>query len=340
MKISKEFKIGIVIIFAIGAFIWGFNYLKGRDIFSHKYELFAIYPKIEGLIEANPLQVNGYKIGQVNKISLILRGGQNMVLVKFLLTEDIKIPKGSVAKIVSSDFLGAKAVEVVFKDSVNVYVQSGDTLESQSEEGLKDQVSAQLRPLQTKANQLLSSIDSVMVIVQYVLNDRTRENLSKSFESIKLAISTLEKTAYKLDEFVDNERSKISSILTKLNAMAGVLEKNTSRIDNIIGNLNILSDSLAKSQLKEAIDGADKTLKEMNTLISGINKGQGSLGKLAKNEDFYNNVVKTTEDLDKLLRDLRINPERYLHFSVFGRKKPKMIDDSPPDKKIIGKDSL
>lgn len=328
MKISKELKIGLVVTFAIGAFIWGFNFLKGADIFSRKYELYAIYPKIEGLLEANPLQVNGYKIGQVNKISLIKRDGKPMVLVKFLLTEDINIPKGSIAKVVSSDFLGAKAVEVVFGVS-SEYVHSGDTLESQSEEGLKEQVSAQLRPLQSKANELLSSIDSVMIIVQYVLNDKTRENLSKSFESIKKAISTLEQTAYKLDDMVDNERSKISSLLNKLNSVGSVLEKNTGRIDNIIANMSTVSDSLAKSNLASAIDEADKTLKEMNTLIAKINQGQGTLGKLAKNEELYNNLNKSTQDLDLLLRDLRINPERYLHFSVFGRKKPKMVTEDP-----------
>jgi len=335
MKTSREFKIGVVILFAIGAFIWGFNFLKGSDIFTHKYELFAVYPKIEGLLEANPLQINGFKIGQVNKISLIKRHGEHQVLVKFLLTEDVQIPKGSIAKIVSSDLLGSKAVEIIFNDSVNVFVQSGDTLESATQDDLAKSVRAELKPLQEKTNQLLSSIDSVMVIVQYVLNDKTRDNLAKSFESIKKAINTLEQTAYKLDELVDSERSKISSILSKLNSLAGMLEKNTGRIDNVINNLSVLSDSLAKSQLKAAIDDADKTLKEMNTLIAKINAGEGTLGKLAKNEELYYNMVKSTEDMDKLLRDLRYNPERYIHFSVFGRKKTVYIDttsSAPPPK--------
>ncbi len=246
MKISKEFKIGIVVLFAIGALIWGFNFLKGSDIFSHKYELFAVYPKVDGLLEANPLLVNGYKIGQVNKISLIQRGDKHPVLVKFLLTEDLKIPKNSVAKIVSSDLLGSKAVEVVF--SVNSeFVQSGDTLMSETEEGLKESVDKRLTPLQKKAEGLLSSIDSVMVIVQYVLNDKTRENLSKSFESIKKAINTLEQTAYKLDDLVDNERSKISSLLNKLNSVGSMLEKNTGRIDNILANIAFPTVSLNRN---------------------------------------------------------------------------------------------
>jgi phospholipid/cholesterol/gamma-HCH transport system substrate-binding protein len=336
VKISKEFKIGIVVLFAIGAFIWGVNFLKGSDIFSHKYYLYAKYPKISGLIEANPVLLNGFKIGQVSKISLIREDTNNVVLVKFLLTEDIQIPKNSVAKEVSSDLLGSKAIEIIFSKSTE-YVSSGDTLLAESEEDLKASVSRQLQPLQRKANELLSSIDSVMIIVQYVLNDKTRENLSKSFESIKKAIQSLEQTAYKLDDLVASEKAKISSILTKLNVLASMLEKNTGRIDNIIANLNNLSDSLARAQLKDAIANADKTLKELNVLVAQINTGQGTLGKMVKNDSLYNNLNKSSEDLDKLIKDLRINPERYIHFSVFGRKdknKPLDEDAKPAPTKV------
>lgn len=325
MKITKEFKIGVVVIAAIAAFIWGLNYLKGSDIISRKNYLFAVYPKIDGLIEANPLMVKGFKIGQVNKISLLKRGGEYQVLVRFLVTEEVNIPKNSIAKAFSSDLLGSKAVEVIYGDS-NEFVESGDTLLAESEEDLKTAVDKRLAPLQKKAEGLISSIDSVMVIVQYVLNDKTRDNLSKSFESIKKAISSLEQTCYKLDDLVASEKNKISSILTKLNSLAGMLEQNTGKIDNIIGNLSNLSDSLAKSQLKDAIANADKTLKELNALVAQINSGQGTLGKLAKNDSLYNNLNKASDDLDKLMKDLRINPERYIHFSVFGRRdknKPK-----------------
>lgn len=325
MKISKEFKIGAVVICAIAAFIWGLNFLKGYDILSRKNVLYAVYPKIDGLIEANPLMVKGYKIGQINQISLIKKAGEYQVLVKFLITEDVKIPKHSIAKAVSSDLLGSKAVEIIYSNETE-FVSSGDTLLAASEEDLKTAVDKRLTPLQKKAEGLLSSIDSVMVIVETVLNANTRDNLSKSFESIKKAITSLEQTCYKLDDLVATEKSKISSILSKLNSVAGMLEQNTGKIDNILTNFNNLSDSLAKAQLKDAIDNADKTLKELNILVAQINAGQGTLGKLAKNDSLYNNLNKASEDLDKLMKDLRINPERYIHFSVFGRKeknKPK-----------------
>lgn len=320
MKISKEFKIGVIVTAAIGLFIWGFNFLKGFDIFTHKYELYAVYPKIDGLIEANPLLINGFKVGQINKISLTPTGnGQYAVLVKFLLTEDVQIPKHSIARAVSSDLLGSKAVEIIYSNSIE-FVQSGDTLLAETEEGLKSAVDKRLTPLQKKAEGLISSIDSVMVVIQYVLNDKTRENLNKSFESIKKAIQSLEQTAYKLDDLMASEKTKISSILTKLNGLAGMLEKNTGKIDNIIGNFSSMSDSLAKADLAHAIGEADKTLAELNKLVAQINAGQGTLGKLAKNDSLYNNLNKASEDLDKLMKDLRINPERYIHFSVFGRK--------------------
>jgi phospholipid/cholesterol/gamma-HCH transport system substrate-binding protein len=325
VKLSKEFKIGIVVVFAIAAFIWGINFLKGTNLFSHKYELYAIYPKIDGLIPANPLLVNGYKIGQVNKIELIQKGGEYKVLVKFLLTEDVKIPKNTIARAVSSDLLGSKAVELIYSNS-SEFVSNGDTLASESEESLKSSVDKRIAPLQAKAENLISSIDSVMTVVNSVLNTKTRENLDKSFESIRKAILSLEQTAYKLDDLVGSEKARITSILTNLNNITSNLDKNGKKIDNIINNLSSMSDSLAKAELKSAVNNADKSLKELNVLLAGINQGQGTLGKLAKNDTLYHNLSKSSEDLDKLLKDLRYNPQRYIHFSVFGRKdknKPK-----------------
>lgn len=319
MKISKEFKIGIVVVVAIAAFIWGLNFLKGSNLFTHKNYLYAVYPRIDGLIEANPLLVNGYKIGQVNKISLIPSDSGYKVLVKFLLTEDIQIPRGSKAKAFSSDLLGSKAVEVIYGPS-SEFLQNGDTLVAESEESLKASVDKRIAPLQAKAENLISSIDSVMTVVNSVLNKKTRENLDKSFESVRKAILSLEQTAYKLDDLIGSEKVKISSILSHLNGITSNLDKNGQKIDNIINNLSTMSDSLAKAQLKEAINNADKSMQELNILLAKINQGQGTLGKLAKNDSLYNNLNKSSEDLDKLLKDLRFNPERYIHFSVFGRK--------------------
>lgn len=320
MKLSKEFKIGVVVVCAIAAFIWGINFLKGSNIFTHKYYLYAIYPKIDGLIPANPVLISGYKIGQVTDIELLKGDKKNRVLVKFLLTENVNIPKGSIARSVSADLLGSKAVEIIFSDNTE-FVKSGDTLIAETESGFKEALDKRIAPIQAKAESLISSMDSVITVVNSILNKKTRDNLDKSFESIHKAILSLEQTAYKLDDLIGSEKAKISSLLTHMNNITANLDKNGQKIDNIINNLSNLTDSLAKAQLKEAIADADKSLKELNTLLAGINKGQGTLGKMAKNDSLYHNLNKSSADLDRLLKDLRLNPERYIHFSVFGRKK-------------------
>ena len=325
MKLSKEFKIGVVVVCAIAAFIWGINFLKGTNIFSHKYYLYALYPKVDNLIPANPLLLNGYKIGQITDISLLRKGDDTKVLVKFLLTEDIQIPKKSIARAISADLLGSKAVEVIFSKEKK-YVVSGDTLIAENEQGLKESFSKQFAPIQAKAENLLGSVDSVMTVVNAILNAKMRDNIDKSFESVKKAIISLEQTAYKLDDLIGSEKVKISSILSSLNQVAANISKNGARIDNIINNVSTMTDSLAKANLKEAVSSADKSLKELNVLLARINAGQGTLGKLAKNDSLYTNLNKSAEDLDKLLADLRLNPGRYVHISVFGKKdkaKPK-----------------
>ena len=316
MKVTKEFKIGIVVVCAITAFIWGISFLKGTNFFSTKFYLYAVYPKIDNLIPSNPLQINGYKIGQVRSISLIEKNGKNQVLVKFLVTEDVAIPRTSTAQVVSTDLLGSKAVEVLFSRSKEV-VRNGDTLNADSEKGLKESFNQQLGPLQSKAESLISSIDSVMTAVNKVFNTKTRENIDQSFESVRKAIFSLEKTAYKLDDMIATEKPKLSGIFTNLNGITNNLNKSESKINNILTNFSNLSDSLANSQLKSAVSNADKTLTELNMLMARINLGQGTLGKLAKNDSLYNNLNKSAEDLDKLLKDLKEHPKRYVKFALF-----------------------
>lgn len=316
MKLTKEFKIGVVVVCAVAALIWGINFLKGTNLFSRKYYLYAIYPRIDNLKPADALQINGFKIGHVNDISLIQKSGKQMVLVEFLLTEDIAIPKKSIARAISNDILGNKAVEVIFSKEKQL-VQNKDTLVAETEQGLKESFNKQIAPLQAKAERLLGNVDSVMSVVNLMLNARTRENIDKSFESIRKSILSIEQTAYKIEGLVD---PKLSTLLTSLNSIAANLNKNEDKITNILNNFSTISDSLAKSQLKSAVKNADKSLAELNTLLARINAGEGSLGKMARNDSLYNNLNKSAEHLDKLLKDLNANPKRYVHFSIFGKK--------------------
>ena len=324
MKISKEVKVGIVTSLAIACFIYGFNFLKGRDLFSTQRKFYAVYSNIDGLVEANPMLINGFKVGIVGKI-VLANDTSGSVIVTLLMDNEANIPKNSIAKVVSSDILGSKAVQLIL-GSGTVYAQNGDTLISAQEDDLKTAVNKTIAPLQEKAVGLIASIDSVMVVVQQVFNESARQNLSKSFESIKLAITSLETTSYRLDTMVLSEKTKISSILSKVNTLAKTLANNSDKLGNIINNFSNISDSIAKSNLTSAINNADMALGQASSIMTKINSGQGTMGMLINNDSLYRKLDKSSEDLDKLLKDLRINPERYVHISVFGRKdrnKPK-----------------
>jgi phospholipid/cholesterol/gamma-HCH transport system substrate-binding protein len=318
VKISKEAKIGIIAAIAIGFFIYGFNFLKGKDLFSHQRKLYAVYQDIDGLVEANPLMVNGFKIGLVGEIKLATDTASSVIITLFL-DNDLKVPKNSIAKVISSDILGSKAIQLVLGDSKE-YVEDGDTLQSAQEDNLKQSVNKAIAPLQKKAEGLISSLDSVMVVVQQVFNENARQNLAKSFESIKLAISSIETTSFRLDTLVVAEKMKISSILTKVNLLATNLANNSDKLSNAINNFSNISDSLAKSNLIVAINNANTTLLHASSIMTKIDKGEGTMGMLVNNDSLYRKLDKSSADLDKLLIDLRINPERYVRVSVFGRK--------------------
>lgn len=324
MKIKKEVKVGIITTIAIACFIYGFNFLKGKNLFSSQRKFYAVYQDIDGLVEANPLMINGFRVGMVGHIELA-HDTSNLVVVTLVLDNDIDVPKSTIAKVISSDILGSKAVQLILGRG-EPFAQNGDTLQSAQEDNLKKAVNKTIAPLQRKAESLIESIDSVMVVVQQVFNENARKNLAKSFESIKLAISSLETTSYRLDTLVVTEKVKISSILTKINQLATMLGNNSDKLNNVISNFSNISDSIAKSNLTSAINNADVALSQAALVMNKINSGEGTIGALVNNDTLYRKLDQSATDLDKLLKDLRINPERYVHISVFGRKdrnKPK-----------------
>ncbi len=318
MKIKKEVKIGIITTIAIACFLYGFNFLKGKNFFSSQREFFAVYNDIDGLAEANPILISGKRVGMVGKINF-LPDTKGQVVVNLIIQDDIAIPYNSVAKVVSSDILGSKAVNILLGSSPNQALK-GDTLISSQEDNLKQAVNKTIAPLQLKAQALLSSLDSLMVEFKQVFNENTQKNLSKSFESIKDAIASLETTSFRLDTLVRTEKGKISNILTKINKIATTLADNSDKLGNVINNFSNISDSIAKSNLTSAINNADVTLKQASDIFTKINKGEGTMGMLVNNDSLYKKLDKTADDLDKLLKDVRLNPNRYIN--IRNKRKP------------------
>jgi len=310
---NKELKIGFFAIISIVALVFGVNYLKGINILNDNRDYYAVYKNIGGLQVGSPVLVNGYNVGMVSDIDLLLEKNQNL-LVTISLDKVFEMPINTVCKIVNQDLMGTKGVALVIGDSED-FLNIGDTLVSGVEGSLQDEVNAQILPLKNKAEQLIGSMDSVMMIVTAVLNKDTRENLRNSLQSLDKTFELMSLTMIKVDSMVDLNDERIAKVISNLASITSNLESSNGEIKTILTNFSSISDSLAKSEIAT-------TLKNFSEITTKINNGEGSIGLLLKDDKIYNNFEKSTRELAALLEDIKKHPSRYVNFSIIGGGKP------------------
>ena len=315
MKLSKEFKVGLVAIVTIALFIWGFNYLKGLDIFKNYKTFYAVYPRVNGLTPANPVSIHGLNVGQVTSIAFTPDMSGN-IIVEFIVTTDLPLPKNSLANIYSSDLMGSKAIEIVLGDT-NVYLNDGDTLRPQVEASLKEAVNQQIAPLKHKAEELIGSIDSAVIAIRGVFNKSTRDNLQNSIASISVTLRHLENASYNIDTLVITQKNRLVDILSNIEFITSNLKDNNENISNILNNFSTISDSLAKAQIPKTFDNINRTINDLAQVAEKINTGQGTIGLMLNDDKLYINLQKASSNLNSLLEDLQQNPKKYVRFSLF-----------------------
>lgn len=314
MRISNETKVGILTVFAVTFLILGYNFLKGKDIFTNTKDLYAKYDHINGIDVSNPILYNGMTVGKITKLELL---PDRTILATLTIKEEIPVPKNTVARIESQDLLGAKAVNLELGNST-VMAEEGDTLVSEVEISLAESVNEQVRPVKAKAEKLLVTMDSILISIQYILNPQFRENIDRSFYSIKRSIQTIEQTAYRMDALVEIQSTRLNAITANVESITSNLKNNNQRITDVLVNLDRITDTLARAKIASTIYNANKALAEFSIIAQKINRGEGSMGLLVNNPQLYNNLNTSAINLDKLLVDLRQNPKRYVGFSIFG----------------------
>ena len=253
MKTGRLIRIGVLFAFSIFILFWGINFLKGKKFLQPEKFYYAEYSKIGGLSESSPVTVNGLPVGKVRQISLNdFQTGR--IMVKFVITyPKLEIPLGSQARIISTDLMGTKAIEIALSDSINVYAYE-DTLPGTIEGDLKDQVNSQMLPLKRSAERLMSSMDSVLLALQMVFGPDNRDNLAQSFESVTQTIQNLEQTTVFLNEFAKQESEKFSFILSNADSIAAGLKNRSADLHKIITNISQISDTLGQLPLNNIAD--------------------------------------------------------------------------------------
>lgn len=319
MKINNETKVGIITVLSVTILILGYNYLKGTEVFTDTIDIYAEYAQINGINESNPILYNGYAVGKVTDLELTERG---TIIATLTLKPGLQIPDNTIAKIVSQDLLGAKAVVLQFGDS-RTFVEEGDTLRTDMEMSLAESVNSEVLPVKQKAEKLLSTMDSILVSIQYILNPNFRSNIDQSFASIKRSIETLEVTATRVDSMVKYQAARFKVISSNIESISSNLKNNNQKITDILSNIDQISDSLTRINFVSTIDRANKALEDIAIITEKINTGQGTLGMLVNDDKLYHNLNQSSRDLDRLLVDLRLNPKRYVNVSVFGGRSKK-----------------
>jgi len=312
-RLSKEFLTGFIFLLSIVLLIYGIKFLKGIDIFNSNKTYFSVYSNVNGLQVGSNITLNGFNVGIVNDI--ILFNDNKELLVSFSLNKIDSIPDNSNFKIINQDLMGTKGVSLILGNSVS-YANFGDTITSSVENSLQDEVNAQILPLKNKAEELIGSVDSLLTIVTAVLNKNTRENLSNSISSLDQTFLLMSKTMVKVDSLVYFNDNRISNILSNIEAISSNINNNNNNIKQIIENVSLITDSIAKSDIISFVQN-------INELTSNISNGKGSLGKLINDDAFYNNLEKSSQEMNQLIEDIKNNPSRYVNFSILGgAKKP------------------
>lgn len=314
MKITKEIKTSILVLSGILLFIFIFNYLKGENLLNSSRKITAIYDNVEGLIPSAAVTINGHKIGKVQDITFT-EDGSGKLEVLMLIDSNFKFSKNSTAELYESGLIGGKAIAIVPANDGAENVISGDVLGSEIKPGLTDLVNQRLTPLQQKIEKVMESTDVLLANINSVFDEKTKSNIRGSFSQLEQTIASFESTSNALNALLQDNKTSITTTL--------------DNFSNISENLSEVSSNLAEADLKQTINGLQSTISNFDQLLKNIEKGEGSIGKLMKDEGLYNNLEGALGQMEALLEDMKLNPKRYVHFSLFGKKpKPYSTDDS------------
>lgn len=303
MEYTKEIKTGILAVVAILILIFGYYFLKGQNLLDSSRTFHAIYADVEGLSTSSPVTINGHRVGQVTKIDFLDKTG--LLVVTFTVDSDFEFSKNSLAQIYGGGIIGGKSLGIVPEYEQNLNAKTGDTLPSDIEEGIMELVNERLTPLQIKVERAIVSADSLLTGFNEVLNPETRNNIANTFEDLAETVRSLKETSQNLSGIIGGNSQKFDRTFTNL--------------EETSANFNKFSDTLAQMNISGITADIEKVIADFEKVSHKLSSGEGTAGKLLNDDGIYDNLDRATKQMEQLLQDIKLNPKRYVHFSVFGK---------------------
>ena len=301
MKFSNEIKTGILVLTGIVLFIIGFSFLKSNDVFTSDRFFYAIYDDVEGVTKGTPVTISGFSVGSVQKIQFFKNSSK--LIIKFRVENDLDFSKNSIAQIYETGLIGGKAIAIIPK-SGNINAKTGDTLDSQIAPGLTELVNDKLSPLQVKIESMVVSADSLLKSFNSVLDDELKNDFQLTIKKASTTMQNLEESSNSIKNLLNDNELRINNLITNIDDTSKEIKRisgSFSEIESIIYNLNNVSNNLSK-------------------ITDYVNSGQGSAGKIIFDDKLIKSLNTVSKNINLLMEDLRLNPKKYVHFSIFGRK--------------------
>jgi phospholipid/cholesterol/gamma-HCH transport system substrate-binding protein len=322
LKISKEIVTGIIAILAIGLLVAGINFLKGNSFFGGDEVYHAYLPNSGGIAVASSVMVNGVAVGKVIDIELTNeKDSLKKVLVTFNIQEKgFKIPKGSSIEAGALDLFNKGLILSLSPDISKGFYAPGDYLQGIVTVDITTQVKAYADPLVKKVQGAISSIDNMVTSLTAFWDTTATSEIEGSLGELKLAIHNLGLVADQVQGMVVEEKDKFSRIVSNVESITANIKKSNDAVNEIIGNAKNFSDELVTINFKKIINDATATINSLNGVIQKANSPDGSIGMLLNDTKLYDNLVETNNELQLLVNDLRLHPERYIHISLLGTK--------------------
>ena len=319
MKLSREIKTGIIVIGGILLFILGFSYLKSTPLFDNSKTLYAVYPDVGGLQAGTVVSINGFGVGKVNDIKF--KDTKGNLVVTFTVSSDFQFSKNSTVELYDTGIIGGKGLQITPVFDGAETVRSGDTLSTETRPGLTELAQEKLTPLFKKFESAVSDADSVLINVNQVLDTKTKKDLQTAINGLSELMVSLNGSAKVLNDILANNEQKLDSSLTNFEILTSNFAK--------------LSDTLNNAGLGRTLASLETTMANLDKVISKIEQGDGTLGKLMNDKELYSNLTAASRELDLLLQDFRLNPKRYVNVSVFGKKQKEYeVPEDDPAAKI------
>ncbi|MES2573879.1 MAG: MlaD family protein [Bacteroidota bacterium] len=304
MKLTREIKTAILVISTILLFIWGYSFLKGKDLFTDYRTIYVEYDNVEGVTQSTAVTLNGLVVGTVTNIAVDMNTGK--MTVELLLKTDFPISKSSIAAIYEPGFIAGKQIAIHPDFNDKTVIVSGDKLKGTIEGGLTDSLKEKLVPLQEKLEKVLVNVDNLVTGFNNVLDAKAQADLKKTLSELSGTMEQFHKVSVNANAMLDENKGEIKGVVSNFNKISSDFSK--------------ISDSLNKANLGQTAKNLQETLVKVDKIMANLQSGKGTMGKLLTDEELYKNLAKTTKELDLLLEDLRLNPTRYVNVSVFGKK--------------------